>query len=149
MIRSAKIHDAMQIAKIINQHAAKELMLPIPLNQIYEQLRDFLVVEKKGHVVGCGAIHVAWEELGEIRSLAVDSEFRHKGLGTILVQKTLEMAREIELKKIFVLTYQVKFFERFGFQVVDKSTLPHKIWKVCLNCHKFPDCDETAMMMEL
>jgi amino-acid N-acetyltransferase len=148
-IRPARIPDVLTIAKIVNEHAAKELMLPIALNQIYEQLRDFVVAEENGEIAGCGAIHVAWEDLGEIRSLAVAESNRKKGIGGKIAAELLKMAKELGIKKIFVLTYQVDFFKRLGFVVVDKETLPHKIWRVCLNCHKFPSCDETALQLQL
>lgn len=148
MIRPAKIKDVKIIAKIINQHAEKGMMLPIALNQIYEQFRDFIVAEEEGEIIGCGAIHVAWDNLGEIRSLAIEEGYRRKGLGSLLVKKLLSMAREIEIKKIFILTYQVDFFKRFGFNIIEKEMLPHKIWQACLNCPRFPNCDEIAMMLE-
>lgn len=149
MIRPAKIGDVKDIAKIINQHASKGQMLPIALSSIYDQLRDFVVATDEGRIVGCGAMHVAWDNLGEIRSIAVEEDSRGKKIGIAITERLLDMAREMELTRVFVLTYQKDFFDRFGFHHVDKDVLPHKIWRACLNCPKFPNCDETALMLEL
>lgn len=149
MIKQARISDVKQIARIINDHADKGLMLHIPLTQIYDQLRDFVVATDNDQIVGCGAVHIAWEGLGEIRSVAVAEECRNKGVGTHIVNALINMAREIEISKLLVLTYQQDFFKRFGFQLVEKETLPHKIWRACLNCPRFPNCDEIAMVLDL
>lgn len=138
--------DVKNIAEIINTHAKNDLMLPISLIQIYDQIRDFIVAEVDGEIAGCGAIHVVWENLGEIRSVAVKESCRKNGIGTLLAEKLIRMALEIGIRDIFVLTYQKTFFEKFGFSVIEKETLPHKIWNVCINCSKFPNCDETAMI---
>ncbi len=148
-VRHAKVADVPHMLRIINGYAEKGLMLPRSLNQIYDHLRDFVVAEEDGRVKGCGALYVVWEDLGEIRSVAVEASERGKGIGSKIVRYLLDEAKEIELRKVFVLTYQKEFFARFGFKVVPKDTLPHKVWKDCLDCVKFPNCDEIAMAMEL
>jgi len=148
-VRHAKVADVPHMLRIINGYAEKGLMLPRSLNQIYDHLRDFVVAEEDGRVKGCGALYVVWEDLGEIRSIAVEASERGKGIGSKIVRYLLDEAKEIELRKVFVLTYQKEFFARFGFKVVPKDTLPHKVWKDCLDCVKFPNCDEIAMAMEL
>ncbi len=148
-IQKARISDVKEIARIINDHAAKGLMLAIPLTQIYDQLRDFVVARDGDQVMGCGAIHVAWENLGEIRSVAVAEDARKKGIGTRIVTALIDMAHEIEIARILVLTYQPDFFKRFGFHVVEKETLPHKIWRACINCPRFPSCDEIGMILDV
>ena len=153
IVRPARMGDVRQIVEIINFHASKGLMLHRPLNQVYEGLREYEVAEENGQIngqiIGCGALNITWEDLGEIRSVAVREGYQGKGIGMRIVQTLLEDAHHLDLKRVFVLTYQPKFFGRAGFQEVEKDTLPHKVWKDCINCVKFPDCDEIAMIMEI
>jgi amino-acid N-acetyltransferase len=118
------------------------------MSELYAQIRDFLVIEDDatGEVVGCGALHVVWEDLAEIRSLAVRISRQREGIGSRLTEALLQEAREMGINQVFVLTYRVKLFERLGFHQMDKSLLPHKIWADCIRCTKFPECDETALV---
>ncbi len=150
MIRRATIADVEQIQHLINQFADTGRLLPRSLSEIYDNLRDFHVYEGQDHHIGgVGALHICWEDLAEIRSLAVATQERKKGIGMKLVEACLEEARQLGVKQVFLLTYIPPYFERAGFHVVDKSTLPHKIWADCIKCVKFPDCDETAMILDL
>jgi amino-acid N-acetyltransferase len=149
MIRKANINDPEKIAKLVNHYASRELMLPRALNDIYENLRDFFICEKQGDRVGCVALHITWKGLGEIRSLAVEEDYCNQGIGTDLVNACIEEAHEMNMGRIFVLTYEPEFFSRFGFQLYSKDKLPHKVWTDCLKCPKFPNCDEIAMILEL
>ena len=150
MIRRATIADAEQIQHLINQFADTGRLLPRSLSEIYDNLRDFSVYEGQDHHIdGVCALHICWEGLAEIRSLAVAQGERKKGIGTKLVEACLEEARQLGVTQVFLLTYIPPYFERAGFQLVDKSTLPHKIWADCIRCVKFPDCDETAMIIDL
>ena len=149
MIRKARAPDAAALHKLINFFAKKDEMLPRSLNAIYEGIRDFFVVEKNGAVVGCCALHVTWEDLAEIKSLAIGESEQGTGLGKQLVESCLQEAREMGVPKIFALTYVPEFFERLGFKRIEKSDLPHKIWSECINCPKFPDCGEEAVSIEL
>ncbi|RMG56963.1 MAG: N-acetyltransferase, partial [Deltaproteobacteria bacterium] len=116
---------------------------------IYENIRDFFVCEDEdGGVVGVAALHVMWEDLAEIRSLAVKEGSEGGGIGRMLMDACLSEARSLGIKRVFALTYRSGFFEKFGFREVEKSTLPQKIWTDCLKCSKFPDCDETAVILE-
>ncbi|MFZ3065562.1 MAG: N-acetyltransferase [Nitrospirota bacterium] len=147
MIRKAKISDAKKIHELINYYAKKELMLYRSLNDIYENIRDFSIYEgKKGDVLGACALHIGWEGMGEIRSLAVKQGYTKKGIGKDLVEGILREASEFGIKTIFVLTYIPNFFKKIGFKEIDKKKLPQKVWTECVNCPKFPDCDETAMI---
>ncbi|MFP4520643.1 MAG: N-acetyltransferase [Fibrobacterota bacterium] len=149
-IRKARAADVKAIQKMINDYADKGLMLHKSLNSIYENIRDFLVAEKDGEVVAAGANYVYWDELGEIGSVAVAPSYQGKGLGLALTGALIDYAGEIGIKRLFLLTFQPDFFKKLGFKVIDKDDLPHKIWKVCLNCPKYPDsCDETAMELLL
>jgi amino-acid N-acetyltransferase len=149
VIRKARISDPPDILQIVNAFAARELMLPRSLNDIYEHIRDFFVCEMDGRVVGCVALHVSWEGLGEIRSLAVVEEYQGRGIGAELVSACLDEARSMGISKIFVLTYIPEFFRRLGFRDYPKANLPHKVWSECLKCPKFPNCDEVALLIEL
>ena len=148
-LRKAKVSDVSQMADLINSYAAQGEMLPKSLNQIYQSLRDFVVVEESGQIVGCGALHIVWDDLAEIRSLAVVEERWGNGLGRQMVTCLLEEARQLGLPTVFALTYREEFFTKMGFQVVDKDTLPRKIWVDCIDCLKFPHCDETAVVLHL
>jgi amino-acid N-acetyltransferase len=145
-IRKATIGDIKQIQTLINGYARQDLMLPRSLNELYEHIRDFWVFERNGQVRGCAALHIAWDDLAEIKSVAVNKSLRHKGLGTELVRVCLEEAVCLGAKKIFVLTYTPEFFRSLGFKKIRHADLPHKIWAECINCPKFPDCDETALL---
>jgi len=151
-IRKAVINDVHSIHKILTYYAEKDYLLPRSLSALYDHLRDYFVLEddKQGHrIKGVCGLGICWEDLAEIRSLAVTEDQLGKGAGSRLVEKCLEEARSLGLKKVFVLTYVPGFFKKLGFKEVEKSALPHKIWADCLNCPKFPDCDETALMIDL
>ncbi len=149
MIRKAKISDVKEIHKLINYYAQKGKMLPRSLNELYENLRDFFVKIEKNKVIGCAAIHIAWENLGEIKSVAVASHYKGKSIGTSLLESCLKEAQELEIKKVFTLTYVPIFFERFGFKRIKREKLPHKIWAECIHCPKFPNCDEIALIKNI
>jgi amino-acid N-acetyltransferase len=149
MLRKATLADTRQIQKLVNAHASKGDMLPLSISEICEKILEFIVWEEEGELLGCCAMHPSWEDLVELRSIAVAECASKKGIGKIMVEKVLEMSRTIGAKKIFLLTYKPDFFAKFGFVIVEKDTLPKKIWSDCLKCTKFPDCDETAMQMEL
>jgi len=149
MIRKARIADVKNIQPLINQYADQGQMLPRSLNELYENLRDFSVYEKDGAIRGACALHVSWDGLAEVRSLAVAPGSARGGIGSALVRHCLEEAASLGAERVFVLTYQVGFFQKLGFGPVDKKELPHKIWTDCLNCVKFPNCDETAMLINL
>jgi amino-acid N-acetyltransferase len=149
MMRKARVGDVRVIQGLIEASASKGEMLPRSLSEIYDHLRDFYIYEQGQSLVGTCALHICWEDLAEIRSLAVSEGERRKGIGSKLVRACLREAKRLDIRKVFVLTYKPSFFRKFGFEVVDKATLPHKIWSDCLKCVKFPDCDEIAMMLQL
>jgi amino-acid N-acetyltransferase len=149
MIRKARIEDIKQIQNLINSFAKKDLMLPRSLNELYENLRDFWVAVENNKIVACCALHVSWEDLAEIKSLAVQKNRQKKGIGKELILAALSEAEELGAKRIFVLTYQPEYFKGFGFKRVKNSCLPHKIWAECINCCKFPNCQEVALLKVL
>jgi len=149
MLRKAQIHDVKEIQKLLLHYANRGDMLSRSLSELYESLRDFYIVEEAGRIVGVSALHIVWEDLAEIRSVAVTEETGRKGIGTEVVTACIDEAKVLGLKRLFCLTYKPDFFSRFGFQIVDKSQLPHKVWGDCIKCAKFPDCDEIAMILDL
>ena len=149
MIRKATLTDVKAIQSLINQYADSGQMLPRTLNEIYEHLRDFHVYEDNGTLIGVCALHVSWDGLAEIRSLAVQRDRVKSGIGSALVRRCLLEAADLRVDRVFALTYQAGFFRKLDFSEVDKKELPHKIWTDCLNCVKFPDCDETALIIRI
>jgi amino-acid N-acetyltransferase len=152
MLRKAKIQDVKSIHAILTRYANQSLLLPRSLSELYDHLRDFYVIEDnkgKGNLLGVCTLSISWDDLGEIRSLAVVEEGQKRGLGSQLVEACLSEGVELGLRKVFVLTLIKDFFSRFGFKEAEKSLLPHKIWADCIKCPKFPDCDEIAMILEL
>ena len=149
MVRRAKIKDVPEIVQLINSYASKGEMLSRSQIQIYNSLRDYVVIEEAGKIIGVGALHVVWRDIAEVRSLAIAPERIGNGLGRRIVEYLLEDAKELELPKVFTLTYKPGFFEKLQFRIIDKKELPHKVWKDCLNCPKFPDCDEVALVRSI
>lgn len=149
MIRKAQIKDVKGIQKLLTHYASQGDMLSRSLSELYESLRDFYVFEEDGKLMGTAALHVVWEDLAEVRSVAVAGDAGRKGIGSQLVRACIAEAKEIGLKRIFCLTYKPDFFGKHGFRLVDKSELPHKVWGDCIKCVKFPDCDENAMILDL
>jgi amino-acid N-acetyltransferase len=152
IIRRAAAKDIKVIHKLLSLYGSQGLLLARPLSELYDHLRDFFVLERTGSdesVIGACALGVCWEDMAEIRSLAVMEGYQEQKFGSKLVLACLEEARSLGIRRVFALTYVEDFFSKMGFRVVEKSTLPHKIWSDCLRCSKYPDCDETAMILDL
>jgi amino-acid N-acetyltransferase len=151
MIRKATIQDVKTVHELLHEYGKKEELLARPLSELYDHVRDFslFVEDNQTTVLGCCALQFCWEDLAEIRSLAVHPDHLGKKIGTALTRAALSEAREFNIKKVFTLTYKPEFFKNFGFIEIDRSELPLKIWSDCIICVKFPDCDETAMMKEM
>jgi amino-acid N-acetyltransferase len=152
MIRRARIDDVKKIYALLQHFSSMELLLGRSLSSLYDQVRDFLVYEDSAQekkIIGVCALHVCWEGLAEIRSLAVVEEEQGRGIGRALVQACLADMRELGLTRVFTLTYQPGFFGKLGFRKIDKGELPHKVWSDCIQCPKFPDCNEEALIREI
>lgn len=150
ILRPAQMRDAKKIHELLMECSSEGLLLPRPLGDIYGQIRDFKVLEAEdGTFVGCAALAVIWENLAEVRSLAIARGWRGRGYGNRLVESCCEDVRALGIGRLFALTYQVRFFERNGFSVVSKDLLPQRVWIVCANCPRFPDCDEVAVMRRM
>jgi amino-acid N-acetyltransferase len=152
MIRKAVIEDIRIIHKLLSHYGDQGLLLARPLSELYDHLRDFFVLVSEEHeqkIVGTCALGICWEDLAEIRSLAVVEEQQKNKHATRLVEACLGEARTLGIRRVFVLTYVERLFAKMGFRTVEKSQLPHKVWSDCLKCSKFPECDEIAMVLDL
>jgi len=148
-VERATVRDAEAIHRLINFWAARGDMLPRTMGETYENLRDFFVVREQGEVVACGALHITWADLAELKSLAVREDRQSAGYGSHIVHACIEEGKALGLARLFALTYRPAFFERLGFEVVDVMTLPRKVWNECYRCPKFPGCNEIALTLEL
>ena len=144
--RKATVEDVERLQQLISVFAARNEMLHRSLNELYETIRNFSVLSIGEEIVACSALHVTWDDLAELKCVAVAEQLQGTGLGRKVVEQSLAEARTLKLRRVFTLTYQPVFFGKFRFQVVDRNTLPHKVWGECIKCHKFPDCHEVAMM---
>ncbi|MFH1957872.1 MAG: N-acetyltransferase [bacterium] len=149
MIEKANVQDAGEIYGIIRKSASKGVVLPRPLSEIYEHVREFFVFRKKNKILGILALHIVWEDIAEIRSLVVDKKHRAKGIGKQLVKRALQEAGMLNLPRVFALTREEKFFLCLGFKRTLKNKLPQKVWADCINCPLFPDCDEVPVIYYL
>jgi amino-acid N-acetyltransferase len=148
-LRKAKTKDVLAMQRLINGFADKGAMLHRSLSELYENIRDFFVIEEDGEVVGCAALHVSWKDLAELKSLAVAESCQGRGYGRQLIQACTEEGSDIGLSRIFALTYVPELFVKMGYAVVDKAQLPRKVWTECVYCPKFPDCGEVAVLLPL
>jgi len=147
--RKATFDDIEQIFQIVNDYASDGVMLARSRNTLYETLRDMVVAEdEQGTIVGVGGLHILWDRLAEIRTMAVSPRLTRRGIGAEIVKRLLEEGRKIGVTKFFTLTYKPGFFQTLGFHTVTKETLPPKVWKDCIDCPKFPNCDEIALIRE-
>jgi amino-acid N-acetyltransferase len=149
-IRPAKVSDVKEMHKIVEFYANNKEMLHRSLNSIYENIQEYVVVEnEEGKIAACGALHVSWEDLAEIKALAVSEKYKGQGIGRKIVHKLQKNAEELGIMKVFALSFKPDFFIKLGYKVIPKETLPHKIWNECINCHLFPDCGEVPLLISL
>ncbi len=148
-IRSARVPDARQICDLVNEYAEQGLMLHRSLESIYHSLRDFIVADIDGNIVGCVSVDIFWDDLAEIRSLAVAADQNGRGVGGKLIDAAIKSADKIEIRRLFALTYEKDFFTRRGFEVIERNSLPDKVWTACIGCPKADACDETAVMFKM
>jgi len=148
-VRPAVLDDVRSIYQILKHYSDRGLLLPRPESDIYQSIREFVVVENQNKIVACCALQIFTRQLGEVRSLAVMPEYAGLGIGTDLVQNIQQEAEKIGLTRLMALTYEVSFFSRMGYKVVEMNVLPEKVWGACINCHKFRNCDEIAVLKQL
>jgi len=150
MIRKARIADVVEIHKMLWRFSKAEKLLARSLSELYTTLRDIVVFEDEaGRIAGCCSLHIVWEDLAEIRSLAVLGSHQRHGIGRSLVETCVSEAKALGICRLFALTYEVDFFEHLGFRLVDKNMFPQKVWADCLHCPKFPNCDEVALVLDI
>ena len=148
-IRPAKVQDVKQMQKIIEFYADNKEMLHRSLNSIYENIQEYVVVEKKGKIIACGALHVSWEDLAEIKALAVLKEYARQGIGRKIVKTLEKNALALGIYSTFALSFKPEFFKKLGYEIISREVLPQKIWSECINCHLFPDCGEVPLIKDL
>ena len=149
VIRKAILPDVEEMYELVNYYASKGQMLPRSRSALYENIRDFVVIETDGQIIGLGALHVYWNDLAELRTLAVKNGMERQGFGKQIVEFISKEAKELKVQKIFTLTYQPDFFKKLGFSVIDKASMPQKIWTDCINCPKFPNCNEICLEVNI
>ena len=147
--RPARAEDIDAIHVLLKGYADKGNLLPRSIRDIETNLADFRVIERGGRILACGALELFPNNLGEVRSLAVDETCGRAGLGTLLVTGLIDEARTRGLSRLMALTYVPTFFHKLEFRTVPKATLPEKVWGICVKCYKFYDCDEIAVLLYL
>ena len=163
VIQKAQIRDAEEILELVNGFAASNLMLPRGPQYLYENIRDFVIASDKDvpvysltetkevlHlIVACGSLHVLWEDIAEIRALAIHPDYQHLGLGSKLVEFMKVEAKQLGIKRLFTFTLTEEFFQSLGFKRQGRDELPAKVWGECSRCPKYFKCDEVGMMLEI
>jgi argininosuccinate lyase/amino-acid N-acetyltransferase len=148
-VRRATLADVTGIASLMANHVADGTLLPRPVSELYQCIREFYVADHHGQIVGCAALRLLWEDMGEVRSLVVRKDYAGKGLGLRLVEAVLDAGRAIGVPRVIALTREVGFFERAGFTVASRDRLPRKVWTDCVRCPKRHACDEIAVVYDL
>ncbi len=144
------IADCDSMKFLIDKYVKTHIVLPRPIEDIAERIREFIVVKDGSKVIATSSLRIFYPNLAEIRTITIDENYQKQGLGRKLIEKELEEARILGIHKVFALTTQVEFFQKVGFQLIDKKQLPlKKIWQDCINCPLFPDCNEEAVIINL
>lgn len=147
--RKATFDDVEAIYALVSDYATDGVMLPRSRNTLYETLRDMVIAENdEGEIVGVGGLHLIWDRLAEIRTMAVSPKMTRQGIGAEIVTRLIDEGKALGVEKFFTLTYKPVFFQTLGFRTITKEELPHKVWKECIDCPKFPNCDEIAMIRD-
>ena len=163
VIQKAHIRDVEEILELVNGFAASNLMLPRGPQYLYENIRDFVIAidknipvytltdtkEVMNLMVACGSLHVLWEDIAEVRALAIHPDYQHLGLGSRVVEFMEEEARKIGIHRLFTFTMTEDFFKALGFHKINRKDLPPKVWGECSRCPKYFQCDEIGMVLEL
>ncbi len=148
-IQTATLADMELVHALITPFADRNEMLHRPKSELYENVRDYFVVKDQGEVIASGSVHVVWNDLAEIKAVAVREEYQSQGWGKRMVAHCMEAARDMGIATVFVLTHKTGYYDQLGFQQIDVMHLPRKVWGECLRCPKFPTCDEIAMVYHL
>lgn len=163
VIQKAQIRDVEEILQLINGYASSNLMLPRGPQYLYENIRDFAIAsdenvpvytltdtkEVLNLIVACGSLHVLWEDIAEVRALAIHPDYQHLGLGSNIVEYMKKEARQIGIHRLFTFTMTEDFFKTLGFHKINRKELPPKVWGECSRCPKYFQCDEVGMVLDL
>ena len=163
VILKAQIRDVEEILELINGFATSNLMLPRGPQYLYENIRDFVIAvdenvpvytltdtkEVMNLIVACGSLHVLWEDIAEVRALAIHPDYHHLGLGSRVVEFMEEEARKLGIHRLFTFTLTEDFFNALGFRKISRKDLPPKVWGECSRCPKYFQCDEVGMVLDL
>ena len=151
-IRKARISDVEELLELVNGFASQNLMLPRGPQYLFENIRDNVVIVDEGHggkIVACGSLHVLWDDMAEIRSMAIHPSYQKRGIGRRLVEFLKEEAGHLGIKRLFTFTLSEEFFARLGFTRKLREELPAKVWGECSRCPKYFKCDEVGMVLEI
>jgi len=148
-VAKARLRDARGVMALINTYAAQGIMLPRTEFEMAENIRDFSLIYAGEDLIACGALHLYSTTSAEIRSLAVEPNWKQHGLGTTIMEVLEAEASDHGVTSLFAFTYVPGFFRKLGYQEVERGELPLKAWKDCLKCPKFQACDEIAMLKRL
>jgi amino-acid N-acetyltransferase len=148
-VSKASVADVPQIKELIEYHAKKNKMLSRSLSYLFDNIRDYFIAKDGGELIGCLGLHITWSDLAEIKSLAVHPDYMGQGVGKALIDSASTEAKSMGIMKIFTLSLEPEFFIRHGFQNIDRDSLPMKIWGECIQCPKYPECDESALELLL
>ena len=163
IIQKAQIRDVEEILALVNGFASSNLMLPRGPQYLYENIRDFVIAidenipvysltdtkEVMNLMVACGSLHVLWEDIAEVRALAIHPDYQHLGLGSRIVEFMEKEARKIGIHRLFTFTMTEDFFKALGFNKINRKDLPPKVWGECSRCPKYFQCDEVGMVLDL
>jgi len=149
VIRRAELTDVAQMMPLLNEYARQAEILPRTESDVYPSIREWVLAEVDGKIVGMGSLLILWGDLAEVRSLVIDPNFHGLGLGRKIVLTLLDDARRLNIPTVFALTRQAGFFLKLGFQLTKKEHLPRKVMKDCVFCTKFQHCDEIAVIYPL
>lgn len=148
-VRSASADDVPDILRLLQHYSAMGDLLPRSKEDVQKNLHYFRVIEHQDHVIACGSLEHFTPELAEVRSLMVDEKYKGEGLGKLIVEKLIELANDGQTERVMALTYVPQFFHKLGFETVSKEIFPEKIWGICVNCYKFHNCDEIAVLLRI
>ena len=163
VIQKAQIRDVEEILELVNNFAASNLMLPRGPQYLYENIRDFMIADDRNipiysltetrevlHlIVACGSLHVLWEDIAEIRALAIHPDYQQMGLGSKLIEHMVEEAKQLGIRRLYTFTLTEDFFKTLGFKLQNRAELPPKVWGECSRCPKYFQCDEIGMVLKL
>ncbi len=148
-VRPAVLEDIPSIHSLLKHYAGMGDLLPRTIEDLNSNIHHFRVIVDKKQILACGSLEHFTEELAEIRSLMVSEQSKGLGLGRIIVENLIEEAKQRKVGRLMALTYVPEFFHKLGFKTVSKEIFPEKIWGICVNCYKFLNCDEIAVLLEL